>query len=174
MTHKGDYSEPPAWAGWAHYRLWRRALLRWDANTDVALHRRAEKILKNMEWDLQAKLEHVPETTLSSKGYLTEILSVLDVLAGERDDSDKRRAIRAALYEGSRKNDETLAQYALRRESQFAAASQFLPLPDELRAFMLEEQAGLSKQSLQNLRVLTEGKHQLSKGHQGQEGPPRP
>ena len=162
-AQKGDFSEPPAWAGWNNYRLWRRALFRWDSNTDVSLHRRAEKILKNMDWELQAKLEHISEEQLSSKGYLQAIMSVLDVLAGERDDSEKRRSIRAALYEGSRRSDESLAQYTLRRESQFTTAAQHLPLSDELRAFMLEEQAGLSKQGLQNLRVLTEGRHEFAK-----------
>ena len=114
---KGDYADPPAWAGWGHYRLWRRALLRWNANTDVALHRRAEKVLKGLDWELQAKLEHFSETELSSNIYLDLIFSVLDVLAGDREDSEKRRSIRAALYEGCRKSDESLAQYAFRRES---------------------------------------------------------
>ena len=160
---KGDYADPPAWAGWGHYRLWRRALLRWNANTDVALHRRAEKVLKGLDWELQAMLEHFSETELSSNIYLDLIFSVLDVLAGEREDSEKRRSIRAALYEGCRKSDKSLAQYALRRESQFASAAKFLPLPDELKAFMLEEQSGLSRQGVQNLRVLTEGKHEYAK-----------
>ena len=39
---KGDYADPPSWAGWGGYRLWRRALRRWDGNTDVAVWRRAE------------------------------------------------------------------------------------------------------------------------------------
>ena len=160
---KGDYSEPPIWAGWQHYRLWRRALTRWNGNTDVALHRRAEKVLKNMEWELQAKLEHITEEELASHDYLSAILGVLDVLAGERQDSEKRRSIRAALYEGNRHQGESLAQYSLRRESQFASASRYMSLPDELRAFMLEEQAGLSKQGIQNLRVLTEGKHEYGR-----------
>ena len=163
-THtKGDYADPPSWPGWGYYRLWRRALLRWDANTDVAQYRRAEKILKSLDWEMQAKLDHLSEETLASAGYLVSIFQVLDVLAGEREDLDKRRSIRAALYEGNRKADETLAQYALRRESQFTSVSKYLPLPDELKAIMLEEQSGLSKQGTQNLRVLTEGKHDYAK-----------
>lgn len=100
---------------------------------------------------------------MTSFHYLDAILQVLDILAGEREDSDKRRAIRAALYEGNRKNNESLAQYALCRDGQFSTASQYMVIPDELRAFMLEEQSGLTKQGLQNLRVLTDGKHEYSR-----------
>lgn len=157
-TSKGDFSEPPTWPGMQHYRLWRRAITRWDRNTDVALHRRAEKILKSMDWSLQEKFDHLSEETLSSDKYLGEMLGILDVYAGEREDSDKRRSVRAALYEGARKNEESLAQYACRREAQFQAAAQYVQLPDELKAYMLEEQANLSRQSAQNLRVLTEGR----------------
>ena len=82
---------------------------------------------------------------------------MLDGLAGEKESSEKRRHVRAALYEGARKSDESLVQYALRREAQFSGADKYLTLPDELKAFMLEEQAGLSKQGVQNLRVLTGG-----------------
>ena len=160
---KGDYSEPPSWAGWGHYRLWRKSILRWDGNTDVAVHRRAEKILKSLDWGLQEKLDHIAEAKLASQDYLQEILYVLDILAGEKETSERRRTIRAALYEGARKADESLAEYSLRREAQFQSAAQYLSLPDELKAFMMEEQAGLSRQSLQNLRVLTEGKHEFTR-----------
>ena len=32
---KGDFSDPPQWPGWSHYRLWKKAIYRWDANTDI-------------------------------------------------------------------------------------------------------------------------------------------
>ena len=159
---KGDYSDPPSWSGWNNYRLWRRALLRWNANTDVAIWRRAEKVLKTLDWDLQAKLDHLTETTLSSPSYLTEILSVLDILSGEKEDSDRRRAVRAALFEGARKPDEGLAQYALRRESQFELANRYVSLPEDIKGILLEEQSGLPRQAMQNLRVLTKGQHSYS------------
>ena len=159
---KGDYSDPPSWSGWNNYRLWRRALLRWNANTDVAIWRRAEKVLKTLDWDLQAKLDHLTETTLSSPPYLTEILSVLDILSGEKEDSDRRRAVRAALFEGARKPDEGLAQYALRRESQFELANRYVSLPEDIKGILLEEQSGLPRQAMQNLRVLTKGQHSYS------------
>ena len=102
-------------------------------------------------------MDHLDERVLASESYLDRIIEVLDVLAGERESSERRRAVRAALYEGVRKPSETLAQYALRRESQFQSAGQFLDLPSDLKGFMMEEQAGLTKQGIQNLRVLTSG-----------------
>lgn len=157
-SQKADYSDPPTFPGWTHYRLWRRSVLRWDSHTDVLLHRRAERILKGMEWDLQLKLDHIDESTLTSKGYINAILEVMDVISGEKEDSEKRRAIKAALYEGGKRQDETLAQYSLRRQAQFTTASRFIELPDDVKAFMLEEQAGLTKQGVQNLRTITGGR----------------
>ena len=102
-------------------------------------------------------MDHLDKKLLSAPGYLDRILEVLNTLAGERDSSERRRMVRAALYEGTRRSDESLAQYALRREAQFQSADQYLQLPEDLKGFMMEEQAGLTKQGLQNLRVLTAG-----------------
>ena len=124
----------------------------------MPVFRRAEKVLKGLDWQMQLRFDHLSEEVLASDKYLVEMLRILDILAGERETSEMRRSVRAALYEGSRKADESLAQYSLRRDSQFTQASRFLPLPSELKAVMLEEQANLSKQGLQNLRVLTGGK----------------
>ena len=159
--HKGDYSDPPSWSGWG-YRLWRRAVIRWNDHTDIAVWRRADRVLRTLEWDLQAKLDHISEATLASPAFLTEILAVLDVLAGEKADSERKRAVRAALFEGSRRADESIAQYALRRESQFEVASRYITLPDDVKGILLEEQSGLTKQAMQNLRVLTKGQHSYS------------
>ena len=155
--YKGDYSDPPSWGGWSNYRLWKRSVTRWNNNTDVAVWRRAEKLLKSFDWELQSKLDHLSERQLSSESYLTDILSVLDVLAGEKEFSERRRQVKAALYEGQRRNDESLSQYSLRRESQFAGAERHMAIPSDLKGLMLEEQAGLSKQGIQNLRTLTGG-----------------
>ena len=35
-----DYSDPPAWPGWARYVKWKRAARRWNKNTDIPLYRR--------------------------------------------------------------------------------------------------------------------------------------
>eukprot|EP00959_Pyramimonas_sp_CCMP1952_P473396 9501671-Pyramimonas_sp.AAC.1 len=51
---RGDYSDPPAFPGWAHYRGWRKAVRRWDKNTDVAVWRRAERFLKLFDWTMQS------------------------------------------------------------------------------------------------------------------------
>ncbi|CAK9057574.1 unnamed protein product [Durusdinium trenchii] len=109
---------------WSNYRFWRRALLRWNTNPDVTIWRRAEKVLKILDWDLEAKLDYVSEATLASPAYITEVLGVLDVLAGEKEDSERRRA--------------------------------------EIKGILLEKQLGLSRQSMQSLRVLTKGQHSYS------------
>jgi hypothetical protein len=122
--------------------LWKRALVRWDSNTDVLLRRRSKKVLKSFDYDLQAKLDHISDQELQGAGYLNSIFAVLDILAGEKETSERRRVLRAALYEGPRRSDESLAQYALRREAQFMSVTPFINIPDDLKAFMLEERAG--------------------------------
>ena len=163
---KGDFADPPSWGGWPNFRLWKRAVSRWDRNTDVATWRRAEKLLKTFEWDLQSKLDHIPERILAGETYLQSIFEVMDTIAGEKESSEKRRCVRAALCEGSRQQGESLASYAMRREAQFLGAEKYMTLPDDLKAFMLEEQSGLNRQGVQNLRVLTGGKHNYSEVQQ--------
>ena len=157
-TKGKDYADPPAWPGWgANYRLWKRAVKRWDQATDVAQNRRAERIFKTMDWELQARFEHISDETLQGQFYLDEILQILDVLAGERQATEMRRTVRKALFEGARRSDETISQFALRREQEFALAERYMEIPDNLKGMMLEEQAGLGKQSALNLRTLTGG-----------------
>ena len=152
-----DFSDPPAWSGWAHYRLWRKAVVRWSSSTDVLLHRRADRILKTMDWELQARFEHIPDSDLCGEGYIDKILAVLDVLAGEKQTTEKRRAVRCALFEGNRRSEESLSQFALRREQEFALAERFVSIPTDLKAILMEENAGLGKQGVMNLRTLTSG-----------------
>lgn len=116
---KPDYSDPPSWAGWGHYRLWKKSIKRWDGGTDVPLWKRSEKLLRTLDWDLQSKFEHLGDAELQGPQYLEVFFGVLDILAGERETTEMRRAVRAALYEGSRRSDDSLSQYSLRRESQF-------------------------------------------------------
>ena len=110
-------------------------------------------------WELAPEFEHLSEQELSNAGYLELILGVLDAKAGVRDDDERRQAFRAVMAENSRRRDESLMQFALRRQRDFqrAAAHNFL-LPSELRAAMLREGAGLSEQNLQNLSALLVGK----------------
>ena len=70
--------------------------------------RRFKKLSKQLDWDLQGRFEHVLEAVLSGAGYLDAVLGILDVIAGERDATEKRRVVRAALFEGQRKKEETL------------------------------------------------------------------
>ena len=51
-----DTSDPPSWAGWEHYRVWKRSVERWNRNTDLPLERRAGRVLSRLEWPLQARL----------------------------------------------------------------------------------------------------------------------
>ena len=156
--HRGkDLTDPPGWPGWSAYRLWRRSIVRWNNTTDVSVHRRAERIFKTMDWDLQARFEHLSDQTLAGATYLDEILNILDTLAGEKRATEMRRTVRKALFEGARKSDESIAQFALRREQEFSMAEQYLPIPAELKGMMLEEQAGLGKQGALSLRTLTQG-----------------
>lgn len=71
---KGDYSDPPAWAGWEYYRLWKKSVVRWDSNTDILPHRRCDKKLRSMGWDLQARFDHVPDHDLRGPHYSGEAL----------------------------------------------------------------------------------------------------
>ena len=111
-------------------------MIRWNQNTDVPVWRRFEKLSKQLDWDLQGKFEHVPESVLAGPGYLDAVVSILDGLAGEKDASEKRRVVRAALFEGQRKKEETLSQFAVRREQEFAGADRYLSIPSELKAFI--------------------------------------
>ncbi|CAK0813514.1 unnamed protein product [Prorocentrum cordatum] len=160
---KGDYSDPPAWPGWNHYRQWRRALKRWDTNTDVPAWRRAEKLLKLFDYNLQAKFDDVPESTLTGLGWLEVILGRMDMMTGEREGDDLRRAGRKALFEAQRNKDEALIQFVSRREAQLTEAeSHEMWLSPKLKGLLLEEGAGLTSQGQQNLRTLTQGRMDYS------------
>ena len=130
---------------------------RWDQSTDVAVNRRAERIFKTMEWDLQARFEHLDDGIITGPGYLDAILGILDVLAGEKQATEMRRVVRRALFEGTRRGDESISQFTLRREQEFSLAEKYLPIPETLKGIMLEEQANLGKQGTLNLRTLTGG-----------------
>ena len=155
-----DFADPPSWAGWPNYRLWKRSIQRWDAATDVQVHRRAERIFKTMDWELQARFEHLEDDVVTGPDYLSHIVRILDTLSGENTLVDKRRAVRRALFEGQRKDGESISQFTLRREQEFAMAEKYMSFPGDLKALMMEEQAGLGKQGTLNLRTLTSGSTQ--------------
>ena len=81
-------SDPPAWPGWSHYRLWKKAVERWNRSTDIPVWRRSDKLLKLLDWDLQGRFEK-----FTSDKYLDLIFQVLDVLAGEREGAEKRSSL---------------------------------------------------------------------------------
>ena len=157
--YKGEFSDPPAWPGWSYRRQWTQAIKRWNKLTDIPVFRRSEKVLRTLGWELQADFEHLTEAQLGSSDYLDLILQVIEMKAGVQEDAEKRAAYRAVLSETGRKRDETLAQYAMRRQRDFSRASGFgLELPAELRMSLLREGAGLSEQNQQNLTTLLRGR----------------
>ena len=157
--YKLDYADPPAFPGWSHRRLWVQAVRRWDKQTDVPVHRRAEKLLRKFGWEMQVDFEHLGEDILASPAYLNAIIEVMNNKAGVREDDEKRRAYRLAIVENQRRRDETLAQFSVRRLQDFRAAAAYgIQLPGELKAMLLREGAGLSDQSQQNLAALTQGR----------------
>ena len=119
------------------------------------MHRRADKVLRSMGWEMQSDFEHLSEDRLSAPSYLEDILHIIDSKAGVREDDEKRKAFKAVMSENFRRKDETLAQFAVRRQKDFARAADFgVSIPPELRASMLKEGAQLSDQNLQNLTTL--------------------
>ncbi|CAE7346579.1 RE1 [Symbiodinium natans] len=151
--------------GWTYRRQWVTAVRRWNKQTDVPVFRRAEKVLRTLGWEQQVDFEHLTEQQLGSDLYLEYILQVIELKAGVREDDERRQAYRAVMHECSRKRDETLAQYSMRRLRDFTkAAAVGIQLPDEFKATMLREGAGLSDQGLQNLTALMQGRdHDLDR-----------
>ena len=85
----------------------------------------------------------------------------MEMKAGVQEDTEKRTAFRSVLADTSRKRDESLAQFAMRRLRDFTRASQFgLELPADLRVSLLREGAGVSEQNQQNLTTLLRGREQ--------------
>eukprot|EP00971_Amphidinium_carterae_P299399 5948903-Amphidinium_carterae.1 len=153
-----EVSDPPTWPGWANYRLWRKAILRWDAATDIPVHKRAYRLMNKFEYSMQMHFDHLDEGVLSSKAYLTSILSVLDILSGEREEDQLRRALTGALMNWKRDKHENLTQFVARREQQCLEAQKHgVLLPPLVKGFLLVEGAGLSQQSQANLRTLCGG-----------------
>ena len=152
---KPDLADPPSWPGWSHRRQWVLAIRRWNKHTDVPLRRRAERVLRGLGWEMQIDFEHLSETILESPEYLDAILQIIDSKAGVREDDEKRKSFKAVMSDNVRKKDETLAQYAVRRQRDFTRAAEFgVQIPPELKASMLREGAALSEQNMQNLTTL--------------------
>ena len=69
------------------------AMRRCDRTTDVPLHRRAEKVLRVLGWDLQPDFEDLQEHELVAPGYLTGILDIIDSKAGVREDEASKAVV---------------------------------------------------------------------------------
>ncbi|CAK9100651.1 unnamed protein product [Durusdinium trenchii] len=134
--YRGEFSDPPAWPGWGHRRLyWVQSVRRWDKVSDLPVNRRAEKVLRALGWETD--FEHIPESVPSSSVYLDVILE-------------------AALTEQHRRMDESLAQFAVH---DFGHAASFgVQIPDAFKATLMKEGAGLNDQNMQNLATLLQDK----------------
>ena len=158
QSEKGDYSDPPSFPGFQHYRIFKKALVRWDSVTDVKPWRRAEKVLRLFDWTLMSRFDHLSEQELQGPDYLQKILEILDLEAGVMATTEKHRLVREALFEHTRQRDESVAQYVHRRHQQFIQAENVgVAIPSDVRGALLEEGAGLNEQGVQNLRTLTGG-----------------
>ena len=81
-------------------------------------------MLRTLGCELQVDFEHLTEGQLSGPSNLDHILHVIELKAGVRED------------------DESLSQYATRRQRDFSKAASFgLDLPAELRVSLLREGA---------------------------------
>ena len=156
---KADFADPPSWPGWSFRKHWVAAARRWNKGTDVPLHRRSEKVLRILGWEMMADFEHLTETELAQDDYLEKIIGVLESKAGVREDDEKRQSFRSIFQDSQRKKDETLAQFSIRREKEFQKASSFgMDLPASLKATLLIEGAHLSDQNQQNLVAILQGR----------------
>eukprot|EP00969_Alexandrium_andersonii_P323685 14301247-Alexandrium_andersonii.AAC.1 len=64
--------------------------------------------MRALPYELQLMLDHLTEEDLATEGYHMKILAVLDIMAGEKEDTEARRALREAFYEGEKRKDESL------------------------------------------------------------------
>ncbi len=161
---KPDLSDPPEWPDWTYFKLWKEKLNRWNNGTDIEVHKRGDKVLKTLPWDLQQKLTVVPESVLTTEEGVPSILKHLTLLSGEKEGDEMRKHMRAALFDWRIEKRENLTMFATRREQQFDRAELYdLKLPDTARALFLEEGCGLSDQGLQNLKTMTLGELDFKK-----------
>eukprot|EP00959_Pyramimonas_sp_CCMP1952_P261809 5474637-Pyramimonas_sp.AAC.1 len=104
------------------------------------------------------KFEDLSEYALQGPEWLNLVLAHMDLMIGERESDEVRRLGRRAAYEASRESQETLIQFASRREAQLLEAEGHeLWMSGRFIGLLLKEGASLAQQGLQNLRALTRG-----------------
>eukprot|EP00959_Pyramimonas_sp_CCMP1952_P011888 250661-Pyramimonas_sp.AAC.1 len=82
----------------------------------------------------------------------------MDLMIGEREGDELRRAGRKALYQVVRDSKVSLTQYVSRREAEFIEAEGHDSwMSDKLKGLFLEGGAHLTAQGAQTLRTLTRG-----------------
>ncbi|CAK0862574.1 unnamed protein product [Prorocentrum cordatum] len=133
--------------GWPDYQLWKRKIFRWERATDVATEKRADRVLKQLDADLQRKLECITDEQLTNPEGVQH-----------KHDDERRRTARECLFQYQKKPAESLTSFASWLDFQFdRIATHGLAMPDEWKALFLEEGAGLDDASLRLIRVLTTG-----------------
>ncbi|CAK0887231.1 unnamed protein product [Prorocentrum cordatum] len=136
---RGYFTDAEAWMGWPDYRLWKRKVLRWSRATDVIPSKKADRVLKMLDAELQRKLECITDEQLTSEQGVEHVLRQLDLLSGEEHDDERRRTARECLFQHQRRNAETSTSFAARLDHQFdRIAAQGLAMPDEWKALFLE------------------------------------
>ena len=87
---------------------------------------------------MQEKFDHLTDGELDSGDYLEKLIKVMDIMINEDGTGEKKKASRKALFDVMRANDETPAQFALRREAQFNTPEGYgLTLPEDLKGILL-------------------------------------
>ena len=76
-------SDPPEWPGWAHYRLSKRMVTRWNSLFDR---------------NFQTKYGHINDEDQKSHGHWQRVMAVLGGLGGILQDDETRRTVRTALW----------------------------------------------------------------------------
>jgi len=149
----------PSWEGWPRFRQWRDRLRRWAQNTSFPSNLWWDKIVAGFEGTLKEQLEVIPAQERFDKQVIEAVLSHLGRSLGEREGDEVRRVARQVLYEVKKREGESLRQFVWRRREQFREAEAHkVGVAPSLQAIMLEEGAGLSGQSAENLVTMTSGR----------------
>ena len=88
-SRKWDISEPPTFPGFsANYLMWRKAVLKWKMTTDHPVKKLGTKVMKSLDWTVQAFVDARMSTeALLQPDAMESILRVLDAKARSRKTS---------------------------------------------------------------------------------------
>ena len=108
---------------------------------------------------MKEQLEVIPSEVRFDKQVIEAMVEHLGRSLGEREGDEVRRVARQVLYEVKKREGESLRQFVWRRREQFREAEGHkVGVAPALQAIMLEEGAGLTGQSAENLATMTSGR----------------